>query len=278
MNEIILKAYAKVNTYLDVLGKRDDGYHDILSHFHTVSLCDEVTVKKAEDITMEYSCPSLTCGEDNLCIKAARAFFRHTEIDAGCYIYLKKVIPTQAGLGGGSADCAAVLKGLNFIYGSALSEEELEKLGASLGADVPFFIKGGSSIVSGIGERISPFVPIENCFLVISSGIGKVSTPEAYKIIDSTQRTKEGDFLSYKIAVEKGDIDGICRHLYNRFEDTLPSCEQVKHHFKRLGCDGTLMSGSGSAVFGIFKSENAAKNAEKELKDLGFEAFFCEFI
>ena len=272
------KAYAKINLYLDVLNKREDGYHNILSVMTEVksdSFYDTVTVRKAESRSMTCSDPTLTVGDDNLCLKAANAFFRALGSDDGCFIELEKYLPREAGLGGGSSDAAAVLRALNRLYDNVFTTEELCKIGAKIGADVPFCVVGGTMLAEGIGEILNPFPALPECHIVISGGVGKVSTPEAYRIIDNTPPTSRGDITALRTAMENGNLGEIGKHLYNRFEDTLPSCQEVKNCFTENGALGTLMSGSGSAVFGIFDTENGAKTAQNGLINAGYSAFLA---
>ena len=272
------KAYAKINLYLDVLSKREDGYHNILSVMTEVksdSFYDTVTVRKAENRSMTCSDPTLTVGDDNLCLKAAKAFFGALGSDDGCYIELEKHLPREAGLGGGSSDAAAVLRALNRLYDNVFTTDELCKIGAKIGADVPFCVVGGTMLAEGIGEILSPFPPLPKCHIVISGGVGKVSTPEAYRVIDNTPPSAQGDINTLREAIEQGSLAKIGKHLYNRFEDTLPSCQEVKKAFIENGAIGTLMSGSGSAVFGLFDTEKDAKAAQNGLISAGFSAFLA---
>ena len=270
------KAYAKINLYLDVLNKREDGYHNILSVMTEVksdSFYDTVTVSKAEGRSMTCTDPTLTVGEDNLCLKAANKFFDALGSSDGCYIELEKHLPREAGLGGGSSDAAAVLRALNRLYDNVFATDELCKIGAKIGADVPFCVRGGTMLAEGIGEILSPFPPLPECHIVISGGVGKVSTPEAYRIIDNTPPTSRGDITALRTAMENGNLGEIGKHLYNRFEDTLPSCQAVKKAFTENGAIGTLMSGSGSAVFGIFDTEKDAKTPQNGIINAGYSAF-----
>lgn len=272
------KAYAKINLYLDVLNKREDGYHNILSVMTEVksdSFYDTVTVRKAENRSMTCSDPTLTVGDDNLCLKAAKAFFGALGSDDGCFIELEKHLPREAGLGGGSSDAAAVLRALNRLYDEAFTTDELCKIGAKIGADVPFCVVGGTMLAEGIGEILSPFPSLPDCHIVISGGVGKVSTPEAYRVIDNTPPSARGDINALRKSIEQGSLAEIGKHLYNRFEDTLPSCREVKKCFTENGALGTLMSGSGSAVFGLFDTEKNAKSAQNGLILAGFSAFLA---
>lgn len=269
-------AYGKINLYLDVLGKRPDGYHEIRSVMHTVSLCDTVIVRLEEkERRMTCSDPTLTCGEDNLCLRAARAFFEAVGSEEGCFIHLEKRLPREAGLGGGSADAAAVFRALNTLYGHPLTTEELIAVSAAVGADVPFCLVGGCALAEGIGEILSPFPSLPPCHLVISGGIGHVSTPEAYRKIDTTPPSRHGSFEAFAEAMNNKELNAVAETLYNRFEDTLPSCREVKALLTEAGAGGALMTGSGAAVFGLFETEEGAKAAQAVLLEQGLSAFLA---
>jgi 4-diphosphocytidyl-2-C-methyl-D-erythritol kinase len=279
MRSVTEKAYGKINLYLDVLGKREDGYHNIESVMQTVSLCDTVTVTEAENVSMTCSDPTLTCGEDNLCMKAARAFFKAYGAEGGCSIHLEKNLPREAGLGGGSGDAAAVLRALNRLCGEPFSAEMLCAIGAKIGADVPFCVKGqGAALAEGIGEVLSPFPSLPACHLVITNGIGKVSTPRAYGLLDTLSPTEQGDLSALKTAMEKGSVSDIGAALYNRFEDALPVSRTVVGLLLALGADGARMTGSGAAVFGIFYQKEKAAHACAVLETAGLKAYLAKPI
>lgn len=274
MKTVTEKAYGKINLYLDVMGKRDDGYHNILSVMHTVGLYDAVTVSRSENgIKMSCSDTSLSCGEDNLCVKAARKFFEAANIHGGCEIYLDKILPMGAGMGGGSADAAAVLRALNTLYEASLTTDDLCRIGVKIGADVPFCVVGGCKKAEGIGEILTDFPSMPECFLIICEGGKKVSTPEAYRQIDRTPASQKGDFEGLRHNMINGSLEGICGSLYNRFEDTYSDCEKMKRLLMDNDARGALMTGSGSAVFGVFESEYQAEKAQKVLEKSGIRSF-----
>ena len=272
-------AYAKINLWLEVLNKRDDGYHNIRSVMQSVSFCDTLKIKLADNgITMTCSDSSLSCDESNLCVKAAKAFISVIDGNIGAQIHLDKNIFMQAGLGGGSSDAAAVLRGMNYLCGSPLSTDELCKIGKKLGADVPFCIVGGTSVAEGIGENLTDCPKLPECYIVICEGIGKVSTPEAYRMIDMSSPSESKDFSDFLYALNEGDLSRICDLLYNRFEDTFPKSNKVKKIFSDGGALGSLMTGSGSAVYGIFDSLEKANNTIILLRGFGLKAYLCEPI
>ncbi len=277
MKTVTEQAYGKINLYLDVLGKREDGYHDIESVMQTVSLCDTVTITEAEGVSMTCSDPTLTCGEDNLCMKAARAFFSvYPAKGGGCRIELTKTLPREAGLGGGSADAAAVLRALNRMHGEPFSSETLCAIGAKIGADVPFCVQGkGAALAEGIGEILSPFPALPDCHIVITNGIGKVSTPRAYRALDETAPTAKGNLNALKTAMKTGDLKGCGSALYNRFEDALPVSRTVVDLLLALGAEGARMTGSGAAVFGLFSQKEKAAHACAVLETAGLKAYLA---
>ncbi len=278
MKTITEIAYGKINLYLDVLGKRVDGYHDIVSVMQTVSLYDTVTVTEAKDCTMTCTDPTLTCGEDNLCLRAARAFFAAYG-RGGCRIALHKRLPREAGLGGGSADGAAVLRGLNRLYGNPFSTEELSRIGAEIGADVPFCVKGqGAAKAEGIGEQLSPFLSLPSCHLVITNGVGSISTPQAYRMLDAIPASQCGDMNAFEMAMREGDLSKIGAALYNRFEDAVPQSRTIVSLFLALGAEGARMTGSGAAVFGIFSDRSDAEAACRALEAKGLQAHLAKPI
>lgn len=260
------KAYAKINLTLAITGVREDGYHTLHTVMQQVSLHDDLTVEKAETLTFTCSDPALA-GEKNLCVKGAKAFFARTGISGGAKIHLEKSLPTGAGMGGGSADCAAVLKALNTLYGDPLTEEELLALGAALGADVPFCIKGGKCLCEGIGEVLTPLPGGETLFLAVAQGEESLSTPEMYRRADAAR-----ELWSHP------DREGY----YNDFEPVaeavLPEITHLKSRMMALGASFAMMTGSGSAVFGIFGSEESARTAAEILGGEGFYAAACHTL
>ncbi len=272
MKSVTELAYGKINLYLDVVGRRENGYHDIQSVMQHVSLHDTVTVVEAEQVTMTCSDPTLTCGEDNLCIRAARTFLAAYG-KGGCGISLNKALPRQAGMGGGSADGAAVLRALNRLYGSPFTTAELCAMGARFGADVPFCVQGrGAALAEGIGERLSPFPSLPPCHLVLVESDHKVETPKAYALLDTIPSTERGDLGALAAAMQAGDLRAIGGSLYNRFEDAVPSSRAVFRRLLALGACGARMTGSGATVFGLFIAGTVAETACRALCDEGYIA------
>ena len=271
--EISEKAYAKINLFLDVVGKREDGYHNIRSVMQALSLCDEVEVvlERADYscITLKMENSDIPADERNLAYLAAERFLDETGICATVDITVKKYIPDRAGLGGGSSDAAAVLRALNMALGSPLSTEKLCALGESLGADVPFCIVGGTRLCEGKGEKMSIYPTTDAVYVIVPPVAGKVETPKAYRMLDDA-------FDDFAVANEELHdalfaffAEDALLGMYNVFESVVvplcPEIHEIRTALLDLGAKGALMSGSGSAVFGVFESEDEAEAAAREL-------------
>lgn len=282
-------AYAKINLYLDVTGICDNGYHNIKSIMQTVSLCDTVTVETVDytanecEITLTCSEPAVPTGEKNIAYKAALAFFREADITSSkCKIHIEKRIPMEAGLAGGSTDAAAVLRLLNELYGTPFDTEKLCSIGAKLGADVPFCIRGGTFLCEGIGEVLTKMPSMPECHIVVARGGEGVSTPMAYGLVDEKWNrdftNSGGDFEALSASLSNGDINGITDAMYNIFEDVILPSHSVASKLKEImldcGAVGAMMSGSGPSVFGIFDSAESAEKASAMAGEIAKE-FVC---
>ena len=273
-----IKAYAKINLFLDVTGKRPDGYHDIKSYMQTVDFYDTVTLEvwDGEDISV-IGMPEVE-EKKNLVYKAAMAFFDKTGIPAGLKIFIDKRIPSEAGLGGGSSDAAAVIRGLNEIFETELSDEELIDIAKKVGSDVPFLIFGGSKLVTGRGEVIENAPILPDCHIVIAKGAAGAGTAEQYAKLDdiySNFSSVEDNNVYYDAlisGIEKKDLCKIGENLYNVFEYTAGVDENIKNIMRFCGASGAMLSGSGSACFGIFAEEKDAVRACDTLKNYGYRA------
>jgi 4-diphosphocytidyl-2-C-methyl-D-erythritol kinase len=274
--KITVLAPAKINVCLGVTGKRADGYHDIDSVMQTVSLCDKVSVTLAENAEgqrIKVSCPghSELDGENDIAYGMAQLFFEYTKAENyDVSIEIEKVIPMEAGLGGGSSDAAATLLALNELTGADIPEAELMALGAKVGADVPFLVRKGTALVEGIGEIITPCRDLpETAVLIAYPKNEKVSTGKAYAAIDARgEFSAHEDFEKMKAAIEKGDLAEISAASYNIFESVLPANSavfEIKKEMLARGALMSLMSGSGSAVFGFFPCEKCAGRAAEAL-------------
>ncbi len=268
------KAYAKVNLTLAVGEKRPDGYHEVVSVMQRVSLHDTLTAEQTrEGITLTCSDPALPSGEENLAHRAASLFFRETGIAGGAALTLEKRIPSQAGLGGGSSDAASALLALRKLYAPALSDTELETMAAALGSDVPFFIRGGTQLATGRGEVLSPLPPLTDGWFVIVKPTESFSTPSMYRRLDNLPPA-----CTPPIPPLQGGLPALAVGLFNRFEAAIPAGSAVwdiKARLAAYGALASLLSGSGSAVFGLFDTETAARAAVEALRPAWPEIFLA---
>ncbi len=268
------KAYAKVNLTLAVGEKRLDGYHEVVSVMQRVSLCDTLTAEQTrEGITLTCSDPALPSGEENLAHRAASLFFRETRIAGGAALTLEKRIPSQAGLGGGSSDAASALLALRKLYAPALSDTELETMAAALGSDVPFFIRGGTQLATGRGEVLSPLPPLTDGWFVIVKPTESFSTPAMYRRLDNLPPA-----YTPPLPPLQGGLPALAAGLFNRFEAAIPAGSAVwdiKARLAAYGALASLLSGSGSAVFGLFDTETAARAAVEAIRPAWPEIFLA---
>lgn len=267
-------AFAKLNLTLDVLGKREDGYHDLKSVMQTISIRDdvEIDIGTGKAWSLECTNPDIPTDENNLAWKAAKAFFDATKKDPdGLTIHITKRIPSGAGLGGGSADAAAVLRALNKHYGSPLSILALAELGAQVGSDVPFCVVCGTAMVEGRGERIRKLPDMPDCVFVVCKPDFSVSTPELYKKIDSVAIARHPDNMAMESALLAGDLGKIADLIENVF-DPVVTAEHLELNYIKSICNsygalGMQMTGSGSAIFAIMPSFEYAAVVCNMLKD-----------
>lgn len=258
MEKVTLLANAKLNLYLDITGRRADGYHLLETVMQSVDLCDVVTVTRGEKISVTCTDPNIPSGEGNICHRAALAFFGRAGDGFGAEVRIDKRIPSGAGMGGGSADAAAALRGLNALAGNALSEEELLRAALTVGADVPFCLCGGTRVCRGIGELMESAPPItEGCYLVVKPQYS-CPTGAAYASYDSAPREPKNALSQF--ITSGADYAG---RLYNVFEELYADerTERIKRRLLSAGARGASLTGSGSAVFGVFVDESAAGSA-----------------
>lgn len=262
-----LKACAKINLTLDITGIRKDGYHIIDSVFQSVSLGDYVTVNKSDVITV--SCTDATiCDESNIAYKAAQCFFKHVGINGGAQIIIEKHIPLASGLGGGSADAAAVIVALNKIYNTNLSEDSLCHIGLSVGADVPFCIMGGTARVGGIGEQMIKLPNMPNCAILLIKHGQKLSTADMYKKVDACPQS---DFYTQTVvdAIKCGSLNTLCQNVYNAFSAVCNNDDLIAN-INATNPLAVSLSGSGPTVFAIYNNTNEAKTALNTLSAMGY--------
>lgn len=283
MDALTVKAFAKINLSLDVLGTLPNGYHEVKMVMQTVSLYDMVELEKTDEgISLGCSLRFLPTGRENLAYRAAEAFFKETGISGGAKIYLKKHIPVGAGLAGGSSNAAAVLKGLNRLYEANLSTRKLCEIGTALGADVPYCIIGGTRLAEGIGEKLSPLPMLPDCYIVLVKPSFSISTKWVYDNIDSCPNIIHPPTDALIEALEKGDLYSVCSNMGNVLEDVsiahYPVLSSVKDDLKSLGAIGAQMSGSGPTVFGIFDNEEKALAAKEILWKKYKTAYICRGV
>ncbi len=278
-NVISLKAHAKVNLFLEVLGKRDDGYHEIETVMQEIDLADNLQFEETQKgITLECSDKSVPLNQDNLVCKAANLILKECGIKKGVLINLEKKIPVGAGLGGGSSDAATTLKALNSLWKVGLNDEDLMELAAKLGSDIPFFIKGKTSLCSGRGEKIYP-VEVKNKmdYIVLFPHV-HISTETIYKnlIIDLTKKRKDVSFFS--TALKHSEVTDIGKLIFNRLEEavfkTYSELQQVKSSLEVFDFCGLSISGSGSAFFGLCSDRRQAEVIKSKIELSGTGSVF----
>ena len=271
MDIVYKKARAKVNLTLNVTGQRDDGYHNIQSVFQMISLYDELWVEKTDGSGIEIVCdhPGL-CGEGNIIHKAYGLMRQRYPQIKGVKVTLNKKIPMQAGLGGGSSDCADFLVALNELYHLNLCQRELVRLGEGLGADVPPCLNTGAVLGEGIGEKVTPIAAGMKCYFVIIKPEASFSTQKMYQRIDQKAGVVQPNHTGQMIqALKSRNLQKLCANLYNVFEEVLDKDSvvfQIQSELSGLGALGTLMAGSGSCIFGIFESKASAGYAYGRLR------------
>lgn len=285
-DRITVRACAKINLFLDITARRADGYHLLNSVMQQITLADTLTLSmggRGESISLATDRGDLACDEHNLVWRAARAFFAAFGESRDLTIHLAKQIPMQAGLGGGSADCAAALRALNALSGSPFTVPELCTMGAALGADVPFCVAGGTMRAEGIGELLTPLTPMGPCTIVVTMGRESMPTPAAFLALDDlyagfSARPPKADLYAALIA-SLADLPVMAGQMYNIFEDAvLPALPALSERLDLLTAHGALgarMSGSGAAVFGLFAHEKDAARAADALRAQGAAAWLC---
>ena len=288
-NTITLPSFAKINWNLRILGKRPDGYHEVRTVLQSVSLRDELTFEShdAEEIALTCTDPEISTGSDNLVVRAANALQKRVG-KRGAKIALKKTIPTKAGLGGASSNAAVTLLGLNKLWQLALSEIELGEIAATLGADVPFFLAGGTSLGTGKGSTITPLPDVERKHLVIISPNASVATVDAYNALSAPALT-DSDPESILAVSQRRPVScnshqwGLSDELVNDFEPVIferePEIERAQHALLDAGARDAMLAGSGSSVFGIFDDLDTQLRAVKSIKaEVGWRLFPCVTI
>lgn len=265
MNSISLKAYAKINLGLDVLGTLPDGYHEVKMVMQSISLYDKVNIKKNDSgtINVKTNLSYLPVNGDNLVYKAAYIMKEKYNIQDGFDIDLFKFIPVAAGMAGGSTDAAAVFKGINIMYNLNATEEELKELGVTIGADIPYCIMGGTALACGIGEKLTRLPGCPKCYFVIGKPYVNVSTKYVYENLVLDESTVHPDTDAIIDAISHANVAGIADNLCNVLETVIvakyPQIGEIKKVMIEKGALNSLMSGSGPTVFGIFTDYEKAK-------------------
>lgn len=275
MDKIVINAMAKINLGLDVLRRRENGYHDVKMIMQTVNIYDTLEFVKREDtqILIHADAMELPTDENNLIYKAVNLLFEKYHVTKGVEISLTKRIPIAAGMAGGSTDAAAALAGINQLFELGLEKEELKEIGVKIGADVPYCIEGGTALSEGIGEILTPLPDAPDCFVVVAKPEISVSTKYVYENLHANELKHHPDIDGMTEAIRKGDLEGVCERMENVLETVTekkyPVISQIKQLLKDAGAKNSLMSGSGPTVFGIFEEEGAARKALQSLEDSG---------
>lgn len=265
-------APAKVNLALDILGTRSDGYHDMRMVMQTISLCDTVAVEEmAAGFEVQTDGDFIPMGKKTLEQRAAEAFFEAAGRPVpGLRVTLEKVTPAYAGLGGGSADVAALLWILRDTYAPEMPAEELERIGFTVGSDMPFCVRGGTALAEGRGEILTDLPPLPACWFVLCKPEFGIPTPSLFALVDGKELVRRPDIDGMRLALEAGDLIGVAERLGNVFEEVLPEeygeVFLIKNRLLELGALNAAMSGSGPTVFGIFAEQETAQRAVEALK------------
>ena len=275
MNDISVKALAKINLGLDVLRRREDGYHEVSMVMQTIHLYDRLDISKNQsgNITMETNLSFLPTNENNLVYKAAKLLCDEFSIKDGIHVNLQKRIPVVAGMAGGSTDAAAVLYGVNKIFDLGLSTQDLMDRGVKIGADVPYCIMRGTALAEGIGEKLSPLSPMVKCPVLIAKPAINVSTKFVYENLKLDENMIHPDMQRLIADIKEKDLKKIASDMGNVLETvTIPAypiIADIKEHMMAHGAVGAMMSGSGPTVFGLFEDENTAQAAYEAMKASG---------
>ena len=268
MRQVTVLAPAKLNLSLDVVGLLPNGYHDLDMVMQTITLYERRSLRRSPELSLRLPGSWVPVNEKNTAIKAAMAFFRYTGITGGADMEIVKKVPVRAGMAGGSADAAGVLVGLNALYDAHLSMSELCALGAKIGADVPFALMGGTCRVQGVGDLLKALPPVPDCWFTVVMPDYGVSTPEAFAAYDTVGSSTHPDCEAQEAAIRAGDLDAVCAAAGNALEECsgAKDNEKIKALLRAHGAVTALMTGSGAAVFGVFRDEAAARAAAAAAK------------
>lgn len=279
-----ITARAKLNLTLDILRRREDGYHDLQMVMQSIDLTDRLTVTPAVgEGRMDTNLGYLPSDGRNLAQMAAAAFRKATGTDLQVDISIEKQIPVCAGMAGGSADAAAVLRAMNELTGIRLSPERLAEIGQAVGSDVPYCVMGGTALAEGRGEILTPLPSLPQCHVVVCKPPFAISTPQLFSRVDVRKIVRRPDTDGLLAALEAGDLAGVARRIYNVFEDVLEprrrvEIESIKSALIDCGALGAAMTGSGPTVFGLFADRSAAEDAKARLCGLYRDVFLCKTV
>lgn len=274
-DKIELKALAKINLGLDVLGRRENGYHDVRMVMQTIYLYDNVTLEKTEEpgIQVKTNLFYLPVDDKNIAYKAARLLMEEFHIEEGVKITLEKRIPVAAGMAGGSSNAAAVLVGMNRLFRLGLTEQDLMERGVGLGADVPYCVMRGTVLAEGIGEILTPLAPLPKCYILVAKPGISVSTKTVYEKLDAHEIEDHPDIDGLLAGLEAEDLQKVAASMGNVLErvttDDYPVIEEIKIMMKNHGALNAMMSGSGPTVFGIYEEKHVAKVAMQKIRKIG---------
>ena len=275
MDEIKLKALAKINLGLDAVRRREDGYHEVRMVMQTIHLYDQLLIQKSETpgIQIHSNLSFLPVNENNLVYKAGKLLMDEFDIHTGVSVELNKHIPVAAGMAGGSTDAAAMLYGMNQLFGLKLKRKDLMERGVQIGADVPYCIMRGTALAEGIGEKLSSLPPMVKCPVLIAKPAVSVSTKFVYQNLKLNEQTPHPDIDALITDIRNSDLDNICADMGNVLETvTIPNypvIAQIKEQMLKSGAKASMMSGSGPTVFGLFGDEETAQRARAEMKASG---------
>ena len=273
MNQIELRALAKINLGLDVLGRKENGYHEVRMIMQSIYLYDEVKIERVRTpgIEVASNLSFLPTGGDNIAYKAAELLRDEFRIEDGVRITLKKHIPVAAGLAGGSSNAAAVLFGMNRMFRLGLSQRDLMERGVRLGADVPYCIMRGTVLAEGIGEELSVLPPMPKCTVLIAKPPVSVSTKVVYEALDAKEITDHPDIDGIIEGLKDNSLEKVASCMGNVLEQVTvpihPAIDQIKREMKEAGALNAMMSGSGPAVFGLFKTRTVAREAQRRIRE-----------
>jgi len=280
---LTLSAFAKLNLTLDILRRREDGYHDLQMVMQTVSLHDDVTVTLTDGAGISCRCGEIPGDESNLAVRAARAFFAAAGV-APCAldIDIVKRIPAQAGMAGGSSDAAATLRALRRLLKPELQGDELERIAATVGSDVPYCVRGGTALAEDRGERLTTLRDAPRLHAVLCKPDFAISTPMLFSRVKVSELWGRPDTSGMLDAIHHGDAEGVLNRVKNVFETVLPKeyaeVFDIKERFLRLGAEATAMTGSGPTVFGLYRDEAVAQAAYAALKADYAQTFLTQFV